>query len=131
MGGIIISEKKKILLVDDDPDFIELIQLSLAGEFEVSTAMDGFEGIQKAAEILPDLILMDVIMPNVSGIEMVRMLTTEEDTKNIPVIVLTGTHTGKGIPELFKQESNVKQFLSKMTPVIDIETLIKEILYSG
>lgn len=126
-----MSDKKKVLLVDDNPDFIEMIQLSLAGEFEVSTALDGFEGIKMAAEILPDIILMDVMMPNVSGIEMVRMLTAEEDTRNIPVIVLTGTHTGKGIPELFKQESNVRYFLSKMTPVLDIVALVKKALYGG
>lgn len=124
-----MGEKKKILVVDDNPNFSMLLHCALEDDFEVSTASDGKEGLKMAAEILPDVILMDVMMPNISGIEMVRLLTAEEDTRNIPVIVLTGSHLDKGTPEFFKQERNVKHFLGKTTPVMDIVAAVKKILY--
>ena len=126
-----MSYKKKVLVVDDNQNFSQLLQCALEDDFTIFTASDGFEGVKKAVEIRPDIILMDVMMPNVSGIEMARILTEEEETKNIPVIVLTGSHMGKGVPELFRQERNVRHFLSKMTPVMDIVAVVKQVLYGG
>lgn len=124
-----MGDKKKVLVVDDNQNFSQLLQCALEDDFEIFIAEDGFEGVKKATEILPDLILMDVMMPNVSGLEMVRMLTGEEETKRIPVIVLTGSHMGKGVPDLFKQERNVRYFLSKTTPVMDIVAIVNKVLY--
>ncbi len=126
-----MGNKKKILVVDDNQNFSQLLQCALEDDFDVFTAADGREGIKSAAEILPDLIMMDVMMPNVSGIELVRMLTAEEETRDIPVIVLTGSHMDKGVPELFKQERNVRDFLSKTTPVMDIVEVVDKVLYGG
>ncbi|MDD5210620.1 MAG: hypothetical protein PHV36_14620 [Elusimicrobiales bacterium] len=58
--------------------------------------------------------MMDVMMPNISGIEMTRMPVAEEETRNIPIIVLTGSHLDKGTTTIFKQERNVRHFLSKL-----------------
>jgi two-component system alkaline phosphatase synthesis response regulator PhoP len=61
---------KKILLIDDEPDILEIISYNLQQDsYEVFTASDGMEGIQKAQEIIPDLILLDVMMPEKDGIE--------------------------------------------------------------
>lgn len=61
---------KKILLIDDEPDILEIISYNLQQDgYEVFTASDGIEGIQKAQEIIPDLILLDVMMPEKDGIE--------------------------------------------------------------
>lgn len=122
-------DKKKILVVDDNENFSQLLQCALEDEFDVSTASDGLEGVKAAGKLLPDLILMDVMMPNVSGIEMARMLQAEEETKGIPLIVLTGSHMDKGVPDLFKQERNVKLFLSKTTPVLEIVAAAKKTIY--
>jgi len=122
-------DKKKILVVDDNASFSQLLQCALEDEFEVTTAADGLEGIKVAGELLPELILMDVMMPNVSGIEMARRLQEEEETKKIPIIVLTGSHMEKGVPDLFKQERNVKHFLSKTTPVLEIVAAVKKTLF--
>lgn len=119
---------KKVLLVDDDADFSGLLRLSMEAEFAVFTASDGREGIKMAASLKPDLILMDVMMPNISGIELARMLNAEEETRKIPLIVLTASHADNGVPELFRQESNVKRFLSKMTSMENIVKAAKEIL---
>lgn len=123
-----MGNRKKILVVDDNQNFSQLLQCALEDDFDVHTASDGRDGIRSTAEILPDLILMDVMMPNISGIELVRMLTMEEETRDIPVIVLTGSHMDKGVPELFKQERNVRSFLSKTTPVMDIVTIVRQTL---
>lgn len=123
-----MSVKKKVLVVDDNPNFSQLLQCALEDDFEVFSASDGREGVEKAAEILPDIILMDVMMPNIAGIEMARMLVAEEETKDIPIIVLTGSNLDKGTPTLFKQERNVRQFLSKTTPVGHIVAMVKDIL---
>ena len=55
-------------------------------------------------------------------------LTAEEETRDIPIIVLTGSHMNKGVPQLFKQERNVRAFLSKTTPIMDIVWVVKEVL---
>lgn len=120
--------RKKVLVVDDNQNFSQLLQCALEDDFDVFTAEDGREGLRLAAEILPDIILTDVMMPQVAGIEMVRLLTAEEETKDTPVIVLTGSHLDKGTPELFKQERNVRHFISKTTPVMDIVAVVKGVL---
>lgn len=120
--------KKKVLVVDDDQGFSQLLVCALEDEFEIISAADGREGVDMAAKLLPDIIVMDVMMPNISGIEMARALTAEEETRDIPVIVLTGSHTGKGVPQLFKQERNVRTFLSKTTPIMDIVWVVREVL---
>ena len=76
----------------------------------------------------PDIILMDVMMPKVSGIEMLRLLLSEEDARKIPVLVLTGSHFNASTENLFRQEGNVKGFLSKTTPIDLIVSAVKLVL---
>ncbi len=81
---------KKILVIDDLPDNVFLLQDRLEKEgFEVSKAYNGVMGIQKAEEVIPDLILLDVMLPDLSGFEVCKKLTTTEKTKLIPIILLT------------------------------------------
>lgn len=122
-------DKKKVLVVDDNVNFSQMLQCALEDDFEVTTAADGLEGMRLAGELRPALIMLDVMMPNVSGIEMARMLQAEDETKDIPLIVLTGSHADKGVPDLFKQERNVRLFLSKAVPVQDIVAAAKRIIF--
>lgn len=81
---------KKILVIDDYPDNVFLLQSRLEREgFEVVKAYDGTMGIQKAIEEKPDLILLDIMMPDISGFDVCKTLTTREDTKLIPIILVT------------------------------------------
>ena len=81
---------KKILVIDDYPDNVFLLQNRLEREgFEVIKAYDGTMGIQKAVEEKPDLILLDVMMPDISGFDVCKTLTTREDTKLMPIILVT------------------------------------------
>ncbi|PIS47723.1 MAG: two-component system response regulator [Elusimicrobia bacterium CG08_land_8_20_14_0_20_51_18] len=112
-----MDKKKLVLVVDDNPTFLELAKMSLEADYDIITALDGKEGIDAAKLQKPDIILMDVMMPNVSGIEMLRILLADEDTKNIPVIVCTASHFDPSTEMVFKLENNVKGFLKKPCPI--------------
>lgn len=79
-----------VLAVDDDPNFLEVIVAKLESQgFKIATATDGNEAIAKAKGLKPDLILMDVEMPNKDGLSTVADLSQDPNTKHIPVIFLT------------------------------------------
>jgi DNA-binding response OmpR family regulator len=80
----------KILIIDDLPENVFILQDRLVQEgYEVITSHDGNDGIQKAYSTLPDLILLDVMMPDISGFEVCKILVNDEKTKHIPIILVT------------------------------------------
>lgn len=80
----------KILLVEDDQLLLRMYQQAFEGEgFAVVTAPDGVVGFEKAIAELPDLIMMDIMMPNMNGLDVLDKLKQNEKTKKIPVIMLT------------------------------------------
>ncbi len=82
--------KPRILLVEDDSNLTELVQYNLEREgFEVAHSPDGNEGLMMALEIPPDLVLLDWMLPGLSGIEICRRLRRKRETANIPIIMLT------------------------------------------
>jgi len=84
------SNNKKILLVDDDTSIRELYKLKLADEgFKVIEACNLSEAMDKAKNSKPDLIFTDILMPQENGLELLRCLSEEDETTDIPVIVLT------------------------------------------
>ena len=81
---------KKILVVDDEPQVIKVIEARLkANGYEVITAADGAQGLQKIKESKPDLIILDILMPGVDGTDMSQTLKLDAETKDIPIIFLT------------------------------------------
>jgi DNA-binding response OmpR family regulator len=89
-----------ILIVDDQPDNVFILQDRLErANFKIFTAYDGPSGIKKATEVLPDLILLDVMMPGMSGFEVCKTLTNTESTKDIPIILVTALATPEDINE--------------------------------
>ncbi len=83
----------KILLVEDDTDISEFVKSELSSHFKVITASNGKEGYQLANEILPDLILTDIIMPEMDGIAMCKLLKNQITTSHIPIIILSAKAT--------------------------------------
>lgn len=81
----------RILLIEDDPDIQKMVQLSLKyqGGHQVSVASGGAEGLKKAEAESPDLILLDVMMPEMDGYETCRRLKAQPGTRHIPVIFLS------------------------------------------
>ena len=83
-------QKGKILVVDDEVYILHILDFSLGAEgFDVLTANNGEEAIAKAVQELPDLIVLDIMMPVLDGYETLRRLKREPKTKDIPVILLT------------------------------------------
>jgi len=81
---------KKILVIDDLPENVFILKDRLMQEgYEVITAYNGSEGIEKAYSTLPDLILLDVMMPDISGFEVCKLLVNDEKTKHVPIILVT------------------------------------------
>ena len=82
-----MPDKKRILVVDDEPQITRVLRTSLAGSgYEVRTAEDGHAGLRAAREWQPDLLITDISMPNMDGIELSRQLRSES---NLPIIVLS------------------------------------------
>ena len=117
---------KKILVVDDSPtERHVLLELLTKNGYQVTTAESGEEGIEKAKTELPDLILMDVVMPGLNGYQATRTLTRDESTKNIPIIVCTskGQETDKiwglrqGAIDYLIKPVNGDELLSKIAAI--------------
>ena len=84
------TETKHILCIEDEPEMIDLIRLILGRRgFEVVGAAGGKEGLEKVRQEPPDLILLDLMMPDMDGWEVYQQIKADEKTKNIPVIVVT------------------------------------------
>lgn len=80
----------KILVVDDDPDIVEVVKIRLESDgFEVVTARDGIEALEKVFKERPSLVILDITMPRMDGYELCQRLKVKEETKAIPIIMLT------------------------------------------
>ncbi|MBN2323891.1 MAG: response regulator [Spirochaetes bacterium] len=85
-----VKERGKILVVDDDPDMVSAIRMSLeSASYKVVDAGNGKEGIEKAKKERPDLIVMDLMMPEMDGFEACKRLKADPEVENIPILVLT------------------------------------------
>ena len=94
LEGAVINQGERqmaqILIVDDSPTEAHVLKSMLEKHgFEVETAENGTEGIERAKELKPDLILMDVVMPGLNGFQATRQLTKATETSAIPVIIVT------------------------------------------
>lgn len=86
----------KILLVDDDPLLVRMYQKKLENDgYDVSTADDGDVALEQVKKSRPDLILLDIMMPKVTGYEVLEQLKAEKSTKNIPVVLLTNVSSSE------------------------------------
>jgi DNA-binding response OmpR family regulator len=88
----------RVLVADDDPVFRELLQLKLAGDgHKVTQAHDGVEALRLVSAGPPDLLVLDVAMPHVSGLEVTRQLRAQPETAHLPIVLLTGRDTDHDI----------------------------------
>ena len=89
----------RILLVEDEELLRKMYRKKLELAFEVETAADGEEGLAKAREFKPDLILLDIVTPKLNGIEVLKKIKADFAIKWIPVVMLTNTASGAAIQE--------------------------------
>lgn len=86
------ADRKKILLIDDDPVILEVLELLLGLEgYTVLSSLEGERGVNLAKKHLPDLIILDINMPKMSGYMVTTLLSKHEQLKDVPIILLTAT----------------------------------------
>ncbi len=81
--------KKKILLVDDDNDILDLFEIFLYDDYQIFTASNGFEGLTVAKKVIPDCIITDIMMPIMDGIRFIKRIRQIEKFESVPVIATT------------------------------------------
>lgn len=118
-----------ILIADDSPDFQEIVSAKLkASGFWVAIAKDGKEAVERATTLHPDLIIMDINMPNENGTEAVLDITRNPDTKDIKIVFFTSLIDPwpaiKGKNEKLAEELGAAQFLNKSE---DLDAMVKKI----
>ena len=87
------TKARKVLIADDEPDILEILKYNLAGQgYEVITAKDGDEALEKAKRTLPDLIVLDVMMPKKTGVEVCQLLRAQAAFKETLIIFLTAVN---------------------------------------
>ena len=106
----------KILLVEDEELLRKMYRKKLELAFEVETAADGEEGLAKAREFKPDLILLDIVMPKLNGIEVLKKIKADPVINWIPVVMLTNLATGAAIQECLEAGSQGYIIKSDSTP---------------
>ena len=122
------EERIKILVVDDEPKIVQTLQdrLEMNG-YEVLAAYDGREGLDVAIDNMPDVILLDIIMPFIDGLKMLEMLREHRQCKDIPVIMLTARSQESdieraeraGIEDYIVKPFNITELLEKIEVVVE------------
>ncbi len=122
--------KQQILIVDDEPDLIRLLEYSLqqAG-FETATAADGESALAKARRRVPDLIVLDLMLPDLPGTEVCRQLRADKRTQAVPVIMLTAR--GDEVDRVVGFELGADDFVTKPFSVREVVLRIRAILRRG
>jgi DNA-binding response OmpR family regulator len=120
---------KKILAVDDHQHIVRLIQVNLSKAYEVLTAGDGEEGLRKAREVRPDLIILDVVMPKMDGFEMLNELKADPELSSIPVVMLTVKAQNADIVRGLHQGAEF--YLPKPFHPHELQALVQRVLGEG
>lgn len=96
--------KKTVLVIDDDPDYSAIVKTALESEgYRVTTAVTGREGLSKLETESPDLVILDIMIPDVDGLEICRIIKTSPATASMPVIIASS------IPATFREKYGIKE----------------------
>ena len=118
---------RKILLVDDSETVLLIEKLILKNDlYEVVTAKNGKEGVEKARQIRPDLILMDVVMPEMNGLDAVRQLREDDVTCSIPIVMVTTRAEVESMEAGY--ESGCSDYVTKPIDSTELLTKVHNIL---
>jgi CheY-like chemotaxis protein len=123
-------DRKRVLLVDDSATSLLLERMILSrGHYEVVTAGNGVEAIEKARVLRPDVIVMDVMMPEMGGIEACRRMRDDAATRGIPIILVTT----RGEPENVEAgyESGCNEYVTKPVDAIELLAKVESVLAKG
>ena len=125
--GTATSSLLNILIVEDDPGYQMALQASLPiDRYTTRIANEGREALEQVRATPPDLILMDVMMPDMDGFEVMRQLQEDPETRNIPVVALTALATGEDHERIMA--SGFQTHLSKPVPIKELERVLERLL---
>lgn len=114
----------KVLVVDDDENLRSLYKKNLeARNYTVETAVNGEDALAKVQQFNPNIIILDVMMPKMSGIEVLKSLKNDENLKNIPVVMLTGVSEVSQIKEFL--ELGAKGYIQKGSSIEEIDRRLR------
>ena len=121
------GKMKKILIIEDDEHIIELLKFNVENNgYSVMTATDGHDGLEKALNELPDLILLDLMLPGIDGIDICNKLKNKDRTKAIPIIMLTAK--GHESDKILGLELGADDYMTKPFSVRELMTRIKVVM---
>jgi DNA-binding response OmpR family regulator len=121
---------RRVLFADDDPGMRAIVVMNLEAEgFEVTAVEDGDLALQEAGRLLPDLIVLDVMMPGRDGFEVLRNLKAQTETAAIPVVLLTAKATDLDVWEGWK--SGADYYMTKPFNPVDLARFAQHILGIG
>ncbi|MPM90349.1 Sensor histidine kinase RcsC [bioreactor metagenome] len=120
-------QKPSVLIVEDNPDNMTAVKAIMEGQFNIMEACDGPEGIEKAKKYVPDLILMDISLPGMDGIEAFKNIRKEASLADVPVIALTASALTENREAILSQGFDA--FLAKPIDEKTFFQTINEILY--
>ena len=116
---------KKVLIIDDDEVLRDLLEKKLTrNDYEVQTAEDGEKGLKKIRKDKPDLVLLDIIMPNMGGFDVLKEMNEDEDLKSIPVVIVS--NSGQPVEIDKAKEMGVKDWVVKTE--FDPEEVLKKVV---
>ena len=120
-------QNNHILLIDDDPDLFAVLNLKLAKEgFNVRSALDGDSGFSEIKNNRPDLVLLDIDMPGIDGLQLCKTLRSQGETKNLPIILLTGRD--EQIDKLLGLEFGADDYITKPFNIRELVLRVKNVL---
>ena len=100
------TPRRRLLLVDDDEEFLDLLSLQLGKTYEIHVAHDGEEALAQVGRLLPDLVLLDVMMPRLGGWSVCWTLKNNERFRTIPILILTA-HAGSPEKQLERADGHL------------------------
>ena len=119
-----------VLLVDDDPVILKLLQVNFEMEgFKVSTANDGVEGLEKARAERPDIVLLDIMMPRMDGLEVTKALKGDPETKDIPIILLSAKAQASDVQA--GKDMGADDYLTKPFDPLELLERVGQLLEGG
>ena len=123
-----MGQKNKILIIDDEKHLAALIKLNLehTGKYEVSVAHDGEEGLKKVTQEAPHLIILDLILPKLTGEEVCKKIRRDEKTEKIPIIMVTAKASTADV--IIGKVIGANHYITKPFQMNDLLKSIEEVL---
>jgi len=120
------ESKKRILVAEDDPAISTLLSKALTADYDVSLAPDGHEAVALASKLRPQLLLLDIMMPGLDGLEVARQVRALPGLRSVPIIFLTAKDSSmdviKGI------QHGARHYIVKPFKLVDVRDKIKKVL---